>query len=221
MSDFSRMITLLRKEKGLSQKQVALELEVSQALLSHYEKGIRECGLDFVVKMADYYNVSCDYILGRTSERSSSNAVSYSLNGDIEKINIKNSAVLDSNKKMIVDSLEVVYGLLEQTGSKGLNAEVSSYLMVSIYKVIRILYSSNPKNPQAMFSIIPELYSGLSTALQSINESNAKNLSSGKNSDIKLAPSLSPEIISRYYGELSSSLYELIQRTEEKIKKLC
>ena len=221
MSDFSRMITLLRKEKGLSQKQVALELEVSQALLSHYEKGIRECGLDFVVKMADYYNVSCDYILGRTSERSGSNAVSYSLNGDIEKINIKNSAVLDSNKKMIVDSLEVVYGLLEQTGSKGLNSEVSSYLMVSIYKVIRILYSSNPKNPQAMFSIIPELYSGLSTALQSINESNAKNLSSGKNSDIKLAPSLSPEIISRYYGELSSSLYELIQRTEEKIKKLC
>ncbi|MBQ5564765.1 MAG: helix-turn-helix transcriptional regulator, partial [Clostridia bacterium] len=52
MSDFPRMITLLRKERGLSQKQVALELDVSQALLSHYEKGIRECGLDFVVKMA-------------------------------------------------------------------------------------------------------------------------------------------------------------------------
>ena len=60
MSDFPRMITLLRKEKGLSQKQAALELGVSQALLSHYEKGIRECGLDFAVKIADYYNVSCD-----------------------------------------------------------------------------------------------------------------------------------------------------------------
>ena len=60
MSDFPRIITLLRKEKGLSQKQAALELGVSQALLSHYEKGIRECGLDFAVKIADYYNVSCD-----------------------------------------------------------------------------------------------------------------------------------------------------------------
>ena len=56
MSDFPRMITLLRKEKGLSQKQAALELGVSQALLSHYEKGIRECGLDFAVKIADFGN---------------------------------------------------------------------------------------------------------------------------------------------------------------------
>ena len=221
MSDFPRIITLLRKERGLSQKQVALELEVSQALLSHYEKGIRECGLDFVVKMADYYNVSCDYILGRTSERNSSNAGYDSLNENAGKINIKNSAILESNKKMIVDSLEVVYGRLEQTESKGLNTEVSSYLMVSIYKIIRILYSANPKNPQAMFSIIPELYSGLSTALQSINESNSRNLSSGKNSEVKFAPSLSPDIISRYYGELSTSLYNLIQKTEEKMKKLC
>ena len=59
-NDFPRIVTLLRKERGLSQKQAALELGISQALLSHYEKGIRECGLDFVVKIADYYEVSCD-----------------------------------------------------------------------------------------------------------------------------------------------------------------
>ena len=221
MSDFPRIITLLRKERGLSQKQVALELDVSQALLSHYEKGIRECGLDFVVKIADYYNVSCDYILGRTSKRSCSDTEPCFLNENIENINIKNSAVSESNKKVIIDSLEVLYGILEQTGSKVLNIEVSSYLMVSIYKIIRILYSANPKNPQAMFSVIPELYSGLSTALQSINESNAKNLLSGKNSDVKFSPSLSPDIISRYYGELSDSLYDLIRKTEDKIKKFC
>lgn len=50
-------------------KQAAEDLGVSQALLSHYEKGIRECGLDFVVRVADYYNVSCDYLLGRSAER--------------------------------------------------------------------------------------------------------------------------------------------------------
>ena len=41
VSDFSRIITLLRKEKGVTQKQAAEDLGVSQALLSHYEKGIR------------------------------------------------------------------------------------------------------------------------------------------------------------------------------------
>ena len=52
-SDFPRILTLLRKERGISQKQAASELSISQALLSHYEKGIRECGLDFVVRAAD------------------------------------------------------------------------------------------------------------------------------------------------------------------------
>ena len=56
--EFSRIITLLRKERGITQKQAAQDLGVSQALLSHYEKGIRECGLDFVVRVADYYGVS-------------------------------------------------------------------------------------------------------------------------------------------------------------------
>ena len=67
---FPRIITLLRKERGLSQKKAAEELQVSQALLSHYEKGIRECGLEFVVKIANFYNVSCDYLLGRSPNRS-------------------------------------------------------------------------------------------------------------------------------------------------------
>ena len=55
--EFNRIIKLLRKERGITQKQAAEDLGVSQALLSHYEKGIRECGLDFVVRVADYYNV--------------------------------------------------------------------------------------------------------------------------------------------------------------------
>ena len=67
-ADFPRVLTLLRKERGISQKQAAAELGVSQALLSHYEKGIRECGLDFLVRAADFYSVSCDYLLGRSPD---------------------------------------------------------------------------------------------------------------------------------------------------------
>ena len=69
-ANFPRILTLLRKEKGISQKTAAGDLGISQALLSHYEKGIRECGLDFLVRTADYYGVSCDYLLGRSPDRS-------------------------------------------------------------------------------------------------------------------------------------------------------
>lgn len=65
--NFPRALTFLRKERGYSQKKVADDLGISPALLSHYERGARECGLDFLVRAADYYGVSCDYLLGRTS----------------------------------------------------------------------------------------------------------------------------------------------------------
>ena len=66
---FPIILCELRKEKGLSQKETAAKLGISQALLSHYEKGIRECGQEFLIKAADFYDVSCDYLLGRTKEK--------------------------------------------------------------------------------------------------------------------------------------------------------
>lgn len=64
---FSDRLTAQRKLKGVSQKDAAADLGISQALLSHYENGIREPGLQFLVKAADYYNVSCDYLLGHAA----------------------------------------------------------------------------------------------------------------------------------------------------------
>lgn len=224
-NEFPRMVTLLRKERGLSQKQVALDLNISQALLSHYEKGIRECGLDFMVKIADYFDVSCDYLLGRTTERcigsgSSSSAASA---GTDDK---RSGAPAGANKKLIEDSLDIVFGLLEQTGHKGLTAEVSSYLMVTVYKMVRSIYSANTKNPQAMFSVMPELYRGLSSAMQSIVEANIACLSAGKNTsgsngiENGSTPVLSPDIISRSFPNSAASLFNLIRESEEKMKKL-
>lgn len=71
-SDFSRTLALLRREKKISQRTAAGDLGVSQALLSHYENGLREPGLSFVVRAADYYGVSCDYLLGRSMARDGS-----------------------------------------------------------------------------------------------------------------------------------------------------
>ncbi len=64
---FSSRLSTQRKLQGISQKQAAEDLGVSQALLSHYENGLREPGLGFLVKAADYYNVSCDYLLGHSA----------------------------------------------------------------------------------------------------------------------------------------------------------
>ena len=67
--NFPVILSELRKEKGLSQKEAAMRLDISQALLSHYEKGIRECGQSFLIKVADFYGVTCDYLLGRSKSR--------------------------------------------------------------------------------------------------------------------------------------------------------
>ena len=60
-SEFSRTLSLLRRERGVSQRTAAGDLGISQALLSHYENGAREPGLSFVCRACDYYGVSADY----------------------------------------------------------------------------------------------------------------------------------------------------------------
>ncbi len=68
-TSISQRLIRLRKEKNLSQKEAAEALGVSQALLSHYEKGIRECRLDFLCKASVFYDVSSDYLLGLSETR--------------------------------------------------------------------------------------------------------------------------------------------------------
>lgn len=64
---FASTLAELRRSSGLSQRQVANDLKISQALLSHYENGAREPGLGFVCRACDYYGVSADYLLCRSN----------------------------------------------------------------------------------------------------------------------------------------------------------
>ena len=63
---FAKNLSELRRRSGLSQRKAAADLKISQALLSHYENGAREPGLGFVCRVCDYYNVTADYLLGRS-----------------------------------------------------------------------------------------------------------------------------------------------------------
>ena len=66
---FSETMSALRRRRGLSQRQAAGDLNISQALLSHYENGAREPGLDFVGRASRYYGVTADYLLCRSDSQ--------------------------------------------------------------------------------------------------------------------------------------------------------
>lgn len=227
--DFARTISLLRKEKKLSQKKAAADLGISQALLSHYEKGIRECGLDFVIKASQYYNVSTDYLLGITPQR---NGATISLNDlpefvDTETVTDINNGNLISelNQKLIINSIRLIYDIIEAVGNKGLTTEISNYFMYSVYKIFRIIYCSGKNNPIGIFSINEAMAGGIFTALQNIAEVYSSSLANGTNCDGfksvsgEKRPLLSPEIIVKKYPKYASSISNLIKLCEDMAKQ--
>lgn len=67
--ELGERLTMLRKEKGLLQKDVADYLHLTVATISNYEKNVRMPSLETLVKLADLYDVSTDYLLQRTGCR--------------------------------------------------------------------------------------------------------------------------------------------------------
>jgi len=59
----------LREDKDLYQKDLAKYLNCSQVCYSHYEIGKRDIPTEVLIKLADFYGTSTDYLLGRTDER--------------------------------------------------------------------------------------------------------------------------------------------------------
>ncbi|MFB0845881.1 helix-turn-helix domain-containing protein [Paenibacillus oleatilyticus] len=61
-------IALLREKHALTQEELSSKINISRASLSHYEKNRREPDYETVVKIADFFKVSIDYLLGRTED---------------------------------------------------------------------------------------------------------------------------------------------------------
>lgn len=61
----NEVLTVLRKENNLSQEQIAEKINVSQRAYAHYEKGDRQPNIETMIKLADYYKISLDYLTGR------------------------------------------------------------------------------------------------------------------------------------------------------------
>lgn len=223
---FPRVLTLLRKESGISQKKAAADLGISQALLSHYEKGIRECGLDFIVRVADYYGVSCDYLLGRTPDRSGviitvEEVSEADLNS--KENAAKGSMLLLLQKKLVLNSVSVVFDLLKRCNNKALTQEAASYLSLAIYQVFRQLYSANPKNPQALFSVPGYLFQAGVSAELSCGAARMGELARGngvgdaEGLSAEQAPLLITETLQKEYPLFAGSLLNLIHNAEAKL----
>lgn len=56
----------LREQKGVTQLRMSFELNMNQNTISRYESGVRQADYDALVAIADYFDVSIDYILYRT-----------------------------------------------------------------------------------------------------------------------------------------------------------
>ncbi len=227
-ADFPRILTLLRKEKGISQKTAASHLGISQALLSHYEKGIRECGLDFLVRTANYYGVSCDYLLGRSPDRNGTTLTVEDIPEPdaVGKENVMHGSILPVlNKKLIANSMNILFDLLQKSKNKALIQEVSSFLMLAVYRVFRIVYSANPKNQNGLFTVPKQVASHYAAAAMAVSEANAAAVASGDalegQEPLKEVESLAitSESLNQTYPMFASSLMNLIQNSESKITK--
>jgi len=59
----------LRKERNISQLKLAIDLNMNQNTISRYENLEREADYETLIKLADYFGVSLDYLMGRTEKR--------------------------------------------------------------------------------------------------------------------------------------------------------
>ena len=68
---FWELVACLRRERGILQKELAAYLNVTVATISNYEKGVHAPDYETLVKLADFFDVSTDYLLQRTEYKSS------------------------------------------------------------------------------------------------------------------------------------------------------
>ncbi len=66
MNKFKDRFSELRQENNLTRNQIAEKLSVSVRLISYWENGKRECGFDMLIKIATIFDVSIDYLLGKS-----------------------------------------------------------------------------------------------------------------------------------------------------------
>jgi transcriptional regulator with XRE-family HTH domain len=212
-NQFSRILTMLRKERGLTQKEAASELGVSQALLSHYENGVRECGLDFLIRAADFYRVSCDYILGRTPDRTGSTITFKQPSGK----EAPRSSV-HPDKQVVLHSLNIIFSLLMQAGNDTVSDNAVMIIMTAIYRVLRMLHGGNQKNPKDMFTVSRSMYAAAAQSCSALAEASGCKAAGRLKADKDNLLLISHERLAEGYPIYAPRLMQLIDTVERRMQ---
>ena len=220
-TDFSRTLSLLRQEKGVSQRKAAAELGISQALLSHYENGIREPGLAFVVRVCDYYHVSADYMLGRTLARDGSMLTAEEVLDMAEPGNILQGSVLATLRgKLLTSACGVLFGLLGKLGDKAAINAAAEYLSGAVYQLYRHLYRAAGGN-EAYFSLDPAACT-MDTAAADMKLAQVRFARALRSLNARKMefPDLSPEALTAAYPGRCQSLTQVLSTTDARLSEL-
>lgn len=222
-TDFSRCLALLRREKGVSQRAAAKELGISQALLSHYENGAREPGLAFVKKACDYYNVSADFMLGRTLSRDGTTILDADTLFDAseEKDNVLRGSIMATlAKKLLVNSVSMLFDLLSKTDDRSAIKAATEFLSTAIYKMFRHLYRASGTNNEEIFSVpAGQFAAGVSTADMVYSEVDYVDALIAHNKEKGPFPAMNHAALSEGYPGSYQSLLQIIHTTGERINR--
>jgi len=218
--DFARTLSLLRQEKGISQRQAAKTLGISQALLSHYENGAREPGLMFVVKACDFYSVSADFLLGRTLSRDGTTILDADTLYDVsdERDNVLRGSVLATlSKKLVVNSVGLLFDILSKVGSKKAIRAAANYLSTTVYILFRHLHLASPSGNDDIFSMPREWFvAGLSRADMLMSEAEYVSALSSPGKNAKFPP-LDHEAMKSAYPGTYQSLLQIVHTCGERL----
>ena len=220
--DFSRILTLLRREQGLPQRTAAQDMGISQALLSHYENGVREPGLAFVVRACDYYHVSADFLLGRTMDKDGAIISSDEVyDASQEKGTVVKTCIMATlQKKLLVNTISVLFELLGKLGSKAAINAAGSYLGAAIYRLYRYLYRASGRSEE-YFSLSNEDFyrGGVTLTSQKDILMYTSALKEAVNQGVEF-PDVNPEAIARDYPGLHQSVTQVLHNTDHRTEKL-
>lgn len=220
-TDFSRTLSLLRQEKGISQRKAAGELGISQALLSHYENGIREPGLPFVVKACDYYRVSADYLLGRTLSRDGAMIDAGELyDASEEKGSLKGSILATLQKKLVVNTAGMLFDLLGKTGSREAVSAAGEHLNAALYRLLRELHCRAGGSEGYFSTARAEMEAGLATAQLELSRARYVRALEQHRQDGGSFPPLDAEALSAAYPGLSQSAAQVLHSVDENCRAL-
>lgn len=216
----AKNLALLRKEKNISQKQAASDLNVSQALLSHYEKGIRECGLDFLVRAADYYDVSCDYLLGRSPQKTGAVLTIDDIpDGENDRVGGKKPDFLAMmQKKLLSNTITVLFDQLSEIRSSKLTLAVSSFLNLALYRCFRMVFLA-PKNGPQLMSGSRMRAQAKAQAAMTIAECEANEVADAfaEGKEENPIPVLTNDLLEQRYPKYAASVLNILKNSEEQI----